>query len=246
MRIGFGTDIGRQRRVNQDALLATEAKDGVAVFAVADGLGGHKGGEIASRMLIDEIGNYFKNTSISSFNDFRHLKAAVMQEIESINSKIYHAGLGDQDLLGMGSTLTMCISNGDQLHIFHVGDSRLYVFETDSFKKLTKDHSLVESLVEAGEITREEAKRHPNKNVLTRAVGTDENTNVDYVNFQLQNGQRFLICSDGLTNYVEEDKISEIVLEYDPQEAVNKLIETANENGGGDNITAIIFAPEVN
>ncbi|SHE27319.1 Stp1/IreP family PP2C-type Ser/Thr phosphatase [Alkalibacter saccharofermentans] len=245
METGHGSHIGRLRRINQDSYTLGKTKDGAAYFAVADGLGGHKGGEIASRMLIDELDEFLTGFDASKSVAEGKIQETLKDRIKILNSHIMRKGRDDESLTGMGSTLTFCLLSGGEAHVFHVGDSRLYRIGNNIIEKVTKDHSYVEELIDSGEITRDEAEHHPNKNLLTRAVGTDESLKVDYVKFQLRKEDIVLICSDGLTNYASEEEIKHIVLNNTSSQAVSKMIQTANDNGGGDNITAIVFKPEV-
>lgn len=244
MRLGHGSDIGKVRKINQDSYWIGASKDDRVVLAVADGLGGHRAGEVASKMLVDAIAKYALETS---WQDLDTLKKHWVEAILAANADIYQAGQADEKLAGMGTTLTMLVQSGYYLTAFHIGDSRLYLVRDKEITKLTKDHSMVQSLLDSGEITEEEAKVHPSRNMLMRAVGTDPNVEVDAFDITWEEGDTYLLCSDGLTNFVEESDIKEILIqEMDEESAVRQLIHAANANGGGDNITAIIFKPEVN
>ncbi|NTW72319.1 MAG: Stp1/IreP family PP2C-type Ser/Thr phosphatase [Eubacteriaceae bacterium] len=246
MEIGYRSDIGKVRKVNQDSFLVMDDKDGITAFAVADGLGGHKGGEVASSMVIQELEKYFSKGEIIPGADYENIKESIIAKIKIINQLILQRGQNDGSLSGMGTTLTLCFLNDRLLQIFHVGDSRMYVYGNGVLDRITTDHSLVEQLIASGEITEEEAYDHPNKNILTRAIGTDKDIEIDYYVKNIRKNDIFLLCTDGLTNLVHEDEIRKIISENSCTKAVDLLVKTANENGGRDNITVISFKPEVN
>jgi protein phosphatase len=246
MEVGYESHIGKMRKINQDSYMVGKTMDGMPCFAVADGLGGHRGGETASKMLIEELSEFLSMFNASDHSSENKLEYVLKEQIKTINKHILERGKKDESLAGMGSTLTFCvITSGKQVHVFHVGDSRLYRISQKAMERMTRDHSYVEELIESGEITRSEAEHHPNKNLLTRAVGTDASLEVDYTVFELNKGDAVLICSDGLTNYVPEDDIRQIITDNTCSQGAQKLIQTANDNGGGDNITAIVFKLEV-
>ncbi|KNZ41180.1 Stp1/IreP family PP2C-type Ser/Thr phosphatase [Acetobacterium bakii] len=240
MKCAYGSNIGSQRKVNQDAYLAATIKnvDRVSyVFAVADGLGGHRSGEIASKTAVDfikdnlsRIKNYFDPEEMMSF-------------VNDINMALKKLGDDEPARLGMATTLTMCIVDGDDLCICHVGDSRTYSITREKIARLTKDHSLVQILVDEGKITQEEAEIHPQKNVITRALGTDNSVKVDFYRYDIDPQAVYLICSDGLFNMVSDNEMQAIVNENNLEESAKKLIDLANENGGNDNITVVLFKP---
>lgn len=244
MYLGYKSHIGKVRNVNQDAFLILDnAYEDLKIFAVADGLGGHNAGEVASNVLINNIRKYFLNENLLVDDTVQRDK--ITEIIKEINREIYEQGQNDTHLSGMGTTLTMTLFHNDSLHLFHVGDSRAYIINNREILQLTKDHSLVEQLVMQGEITREEARVHPQKNILTRAIGTDINTEIDYYTYSVNKDDKILLCTDGLTNLVGTDEIKDIINKNTCSEACNVLIERANELGGNDNITVIIFHPEV-
>lgn len=244
MRLGHGSHIGKVRKINQDSYWVGTSKDDRPVMVVADGLGGHRAGEVASKMMADAVADY---AASNSWPDLETLKEEWVKAIYEANAAIYAAGQSDENLASMGTTVTMLVQSGYYISVFHVGDSRLYLLRDQVLKRLTKDHSMVENLIDSGEITREEAKTHPSRNMLMRAVGTDPAVEVDAFDLSWESGDVYLLCSDGLTNFVEEEDIKEILLQDDDEtSAVEQLIHRANAHGGGDNITAIIFKPEVN
>lgn len=241
MKCAYSTNIGAKRKVNQDAYLAANVeKDGLLyyVFAVADGLGGHQSGEVASKMTIDYI-----KKNISQIDDFADY-AQVSAFVNGINQEIIWEGCHHQKDLGMATTLTMAVVHDDDMVIYHVGDSRAYRINTEEIEQLTKDHSLVQALIDKGRITSTEAKTHPQKNVITRALGTDESVKTDLYEYKIYPGDTILLCSDGLYNMVGNNEIQRIVMENNIEEAAKELVNLANYNGGSDNITVIIMQPE--
>jgi serine/threonine protein phosphatase PrpC len=244
--IGGATHPGMVKENNQDSHAYyiprrdKEKKKG-ALMALADGMGGHSGGEIASRLTLDVI----KETYYSDTNPviIESLKNAVLRANETVISR----GESDLKLEGMGSTLTAVVLNKNRLYFAHVGDSRGYIIHKDSIAQFTEDHSYVASLVKAGVITEEEAKNHPDDNIITRAIGIEKNLLVDSAEWheKLKKSQYILICCDGLYKVVTDEEILEMVNKYPAPDAIcEKLVEKANENGGPDNIT--VMAARIN
>lgn len=244
MELGYKSDIGRVRTINQDSyLVLNNLNIGFKIFAVADGLGGHNAGEIASKILIDKIKTYFiKDTLLeSSLLD----ETLIIEIIKEINGEIFQMASENVDLNGMGTTLTLVLLDNENIFIFHVGDSRTYIVNEKEILQLTQDHSLVEQLVMQGEITRQEADVHPNKNILTRAIGTDAQIEVDFYKYTLKQYDKILLCTDGLTNSLSNESIKNIINNNSCTHAVNILVEEANNQGGHDNVTVIVLNPEV-
>lgn len=241
MKCAYSTNIGARRKVNQDACLAATIENRgrkYYVFAVADGLGGHLSGEVASQMCVDYIRNNF--SKLENYSDYNE----VNQFINAINAQIVSKSQECESCKGMATTLTMCILDGYHLEIVHIGDSRAYRIHDKTIEQLTKDHSLVQVLVDEGKITKQEASTHPQKNVITRALGTDEYIQADFFSYELNPGDVVLICSDGLYNMVKNEAIRSIVVQNPLEESVKELIDLANYNGGMDNITVVLFEPE--
>ncbi len=222
-----GTDRGLVRPTNQDSYYV----DADGLWAVvADGMGGHNGGEMASSMAVEIIRGVMESGG--------EMKTAV----ENANRQIFEKSLSEPKLAGMGTTVVLCrIDNGKTASFSHVGDSRAYLLNYGVLKQITKDHSIVQQLIESGTITKDQAKYHPQRNLITRAVGTEKDINIDFNRVNLAPGDVILICSDGLCAYVDESKISEIIRTTDGDETVGKLIEAANENGGKDNVTVVLI-----
>ena len=227
------TDVGRNRSMNQDFVFASETPVGNLpnLFVVADGMGGHRAGDTASR---DESVRRSPET-----NPIKTIRAAV----EEANRRVYEKSREDEGLAGMGTTLVVAVIEGRYLYVANVGDSRLYLIR-DDIRQITKDHSLVEEMVRSGKLKREEARNHPNKNVITRAVGVEREVNIDFFDLRIRKGDMILLCSDGLSNMLEDSEIFAIVKSgKDVEERARKLISAANQNGGKDNISVVLVEP---
>lgn len=238
------TDIGMVREVNQDYVYASDLPIGNLpnLFVVADGMGGHKAGEFASRFAVEVV----KEELAKSVED--NPEAMIKQAITSANQKLIETASQDARLEGMGTTLVVATVIERTLYFANVGDSRLYLLNHD-IKQVSKDHSLVQEMVRLGGIKEEEAKNHPDKNIITRAIGAKEQVEVDFYEYRLKKGDIILMCTDGLSNMVDDTEILHIVKgSRDIVEAVEGLIGKAKENGGNDNIGVVavdVFADEV-
>lgn len=222
LRVGARTDVGRVRKGNEDSFTAKDP-----LFAVADGMGGHQGGEVASSLALETIGKGSR---------------PIEQMVQEANQAVYRRADQDPGLSGMGTTLTALVADGEVLRMAHVGDSRAYMLRDGRLQQLTKDHTVVQRLVDEGKLTAEEAEIHPQRSILTRALGVDESLQVDQGAIEPRTGDRLLLCSDGLTGMVDEERITRILIENpDPQAAADALVEAANEAGGQDNITAVVM-----
>lgn len=240
----FGkTDVGLMRTINQDSIfLSTESIGKLPnLFIVADGMGGHKAGDVASRQAIELFVKYVLGSHMSD-------PANILDSgIISINKDIYDMAMSNRDYNGMGTTFVACTIVGNHVYIANVGDSRLYLVGRD-IRQITRDHSLVEDMVRMGMIEKEEARNHYKKNVITKAIGVaeDKTSTPDIFEIEISRGDKLLLCSDGLTNMVEDYEMKKIIVNNDSiEEAVRNLISQANENGGKDNISAILIEPEV-
>ncbi|MBO4981424.1 MAG: Stp1/IreP family PP2C-type Ser/Thr phosphatase [Lachnospiraceae bacterium] len=240
MRTFSMTDIGRKRKVNQDYAYTSEEPIGNLpnVFIVADGMGGHNAGDYASKVtvetLVAQIASSFEK------NPVRILGKA----IEAANRLIFRKAHENPDLEGMGTTVVAATCMGRFLQVANVGDSRLYVVSREKITQITRDHSLVEEMVRMGGIARDEARNHPDKNIITRAVGVNDTVEVDFFTVELSEGDMVLICSDGLSNMLEDVKIRMILSGAgDIADKTRELVDAANENGGRDNITVIVIDP---
>ncbi len=231
------TDIGRKRQSNQDVVFCSENPLGNLpnLFAVADGMGGHKAGDYASRTAVEILLDHVKNTD-------SHDPGVILQEsIEEMNSVIWHRSRENADYAGMGTTLVAAVIEGSTLTVANIGDSRLYVVGRGLYQ-VTKDHSLVEELVDQGKLVRGSAEYRAKKNVITRAIGVGESVKADFFEVELAEGEGVLLCSDGLTNMITEEEIFSIISRRQSLEDRSAaLVEAANLSGGRDNIAVILI-----
>ena len=240
----FRTDVGKVRANNQDAPIVSEK---LRLYGVADGMGGHKGGEVASTSARDDLLRELEGKTPSV--------AALSGAIEEVNRQIYHQQEHDDALTGMGTTLSVLWMSDNFVYIGHVGDSRVYLLRDGEFKQMTLDHSLVEQLVREGVLTEEEAQNHPMRNIITRAIGTDESVEVDVVveerrdylfehgddrREERRKGDLWLACSDGLHGLVDDRQMRDALRQYAPEKAADVLLKAALDAGGRDNVTLVI------
>ena len=224
------TDTGRQRHANEDSYFAR-----APLFAVADGMGGAQAGEVASRIAAGAFER-------GRLRDDAPAEGQLEQIAQRANREIHKLAQEDSSRAGMGTTLTAALLRGDEVALSHVGDSRAYVLRDGRLKRLTKDHSLVEELRRQGRLTEEQAEEHPQRSIITRALGPEPSVNVDTMTFPARDGDVFLLCSDGLTTMVSDEEIREILSSARSlRSAVSRLIDAANHGGGRDNITAVAF-----
>jgi len=232
MKVIFGvrSDIGRARQRNEDSYLIRDR-----LFAVADGMGGHRGGDVASALALEVLGGTPAADQGSS--------GPLVEDIKRANQQVLERSEADSNLRGMGTTLTAVITDGAKAHVAHVGDSRAYLLRPgQGLQQLTEDHTLVQHMVNEGRLSPAEAEHHPQRSILTRALGVEADIPVDELTLDVHPGDRLLLCTDGLTSMVDRNRITEILeSEKDPQEACERLIEAANEAGGDDNITVILL-----
>jgi serine/threonine protein phosphatase PrpC len=234
------TDIGRVRLVNEDSAAIQQELNGLSLAIVADGMGGHQAGDVASQMAIERIQASLQ--SIRRDMSIEDCKKKLRQAIENANEAIYEFASQRESYHGMGTTVVVTIASKELLLIGHIGDSRAYKISSESIVQLTEDHSLVNELVKSGQITAEEASRHPRRNVVLRALGTDAGVEVDIYEYSWKQGEIVLLCTDGLSGLVDETTIHEIVkAETNFQEAAERLIHSALDAGGDDNVTVILM-----
>jgi protein phosphatase len=227
-----GTDLGRQRQGNEDNLFVR-----APLFVVADGMGGAQAGEVASEMAVDSFESGLPGEGPPA--------ARLVQVIEDANRRIYERSRNEAQRAGMGTTVTAAYVGENEVTIAHVGDSRAYVFRDGELIRLTRDHSLVGELVLRGKLTEEQAERHPQRSVITRSVGPEPEVEVDVKAYQARAGDVFLVCSDGLTSMVFEDRVKDVLAAAGSLEQAGRdLISAANDAGGRDNITVILFRLE--
>ena len=234
------TDIGKARDMNQDYYYISPENSQINLYILADGMGGYTGGEIASKLATISAKNYIESNFEKTLTEKEEIEKLIKSSMEYANMVVYEKSKEDKELEGMGTTLEVCLIYNNIVYIGHIGDSRVYIQREGKLKKLTIDHSYVEKLVKDGTITKEEAINHPKKNMLTKALGCMDFVEVDVIQEELNKDDIILICSDGLTNMVEEEIINNVV-KQDYKSASFKLIEIANNNGGYDNITAIVI-----
>ena len=234
------SDIGKARDMNQDYYYIPDWEDEVNLYILADGMGGYNGGEVASKLATMTTVNYIKSNFEQTEKDKENISNLIKSAMEYANMVVYERSVEEKELEGMGTTLEVCLIYGGKAYIGHVGDSRIYRIRNELIRKLTHDHSYVEKLVNDGTITKEEASHHPKKNMLTKALGCKAFLEPDVTVKAVNKDDTILMCSDGLTNMVDEKEIYEIIKE-DYKTAANRLIEAANEKGGYDNITAIVI-----
>ncbi len=233
------TDIGRKREINQDYVFATDETIGNLpnLLVVADGMGGHRAGDFASRFTVEVLAEEVQNSKET------HPEQILGNAIQTANERLMEEAAKDSRLEGMGTTLVAATILDHVLYFANVGDSRLYLINKE-IRQLSKDHSMVEEMVRLGGLTEEEAKHHPDKNIITRAMGVKDKVEPDFFEYRLKGGDTILMCSDGLTNMVDDDEIFQIVKSArDIVEAVETLIQRANENGGSDNIGIVLAQP---
>lgn len=227
------TDRGRVRSRNEDAYWVGEC-----AFGVADGMGGHLAGDVASATALLPV----QALDGKVFPDAPSAQAALLDAILAANAAVVRKAANEPSLYGMGTTLTATLVEGRRLHVAHVGDSRAYLLRDGSFTQLTRDHTLVAQLIEEGQITKEEAAVHPQRSIITRAIGVDVDLDVDTLTIELQDEDQILLCSDGLTNPLSDEEIRGVLTSgLEAQGAAQRLVDLANEHGGPDNITVVLI-----
>ena len=243
MRIYSATDVGQKRKMNQDYVFASADPVGNLpnLFVVADGMGGHNAGDYASSHAVGTVVDEIRQDA-----DFNPIKV-IRHAIESANTEIITQAQNDENLRGMGTTMVVATIVGHYAYVANVGDSRLYLVN-QQILQVTKDHSLVQEMVRMGEINAEQARNHPDKNIITRALGAERTVDIDFFDLKLEPGNVILMCSDGLSNMVEDSQIREIIsdTEKNLEEKGKILISEANRNGGKDNIAVVLIEPFAN
>jgi protein phosphatase len=237
MNIGSGTHVGMARELNEDSFLIDEARK---IFIIADGMGGHQAGEIASSLAVKIVHQYLS----TNMTDSSDLMALLRNAITDANRKVLDESKSNINLRGMGTTVVVAISTDTTAVIANVGDSRLYALHNSELRQITEDHNVVRQMLKRGLLTEEQAKYHRLRNVLSKALGSDYVLEPDIFQIEVTAGDSLLLCSDGLTAMVDDETIREVLIEFgeDPQRACDVLIEKANDNGGNDNITTIVIS----
>ncbi len=233
------TNMGVRRNTNQDYAYVSEQNVGNLpnILIVADGMGGHKAGEVASEQAVNAVLESIKQ------NESKDKITIIEEAISKANEKVLNMATSDEKFKGMGTTLVVATLENNVLYVANVGDSRLYLIDNDDIRQITRDHSLVQEMVSLGELDKESARTHARKNVITRAIGVNEKIIADFFEADITENTKILLCSDGLSNMVEDSQINDIVKEYAGktlEDTVHRLIDIANENGGLDNIAVVL------
>lgn len=237
--VGFLTDVGNYRSLNED-YLDYFITDDYSAFVIADGMGGHNAGEVASKMAVDNILKFIKKNI-----DKYPMSEIIIEAFKKANNIVYEYSCENANMNGMGTTVAACFIANNLIHIANVGDSSCFFIDDSGIRKITKDHSLVQQLLDEGSITEEQAMHHPNKNIITRAVGTSKDLEVDLYDLSNNKYKYIVLCTDGLSNEVEKEEIYKIVTSsQDVNEACKELINLAKERGGKDNISVLIVGGE--
>lgn len=235
------TDVGQKRTVNQDFVFTSENPVGNLpnLFVVADGMGGHKAGDFASSYAVEVLLSTIREDENS--NPVKIIRAA----IENANTQLLREASDNETMSGMGTTMVLVTIVGHYAYVANVGDSRLYLVDENKISQITKDHSLVEEMVRMGEISRDDARNHPDKNIITRALGAGRDVDVDFFDIRLTPGDILLLCSDGLSNMVPDEDIRQVIRTSETlEETGRRLVSMANDNGGRDNIAVVLVEPE--
>ena len=234
------TDVGKLRDINEDYYYISNPEDEIQVFILADGMGGYNGGEVASRLATTTALSYIKSNFQNIPTEKEDILNLIKSAMEYANMVVYEKSNEDKELEGMGTTLEVSLIYNNRIYIGHAGDSRIYRIRRNFIRKLTRDHSYVQKLVKDGTITEEQARNHPKKNMLVKALGCTPFLEPDVTVKGFMKDDIILMCSDGLSNMLKDEEIFEIIKAQGTQSA-EKLVENANENGGYDNITAVVI-----
>ncbi len=238
MKIVAKTDIGLKRTSNQDSYAAGELPGSVAWAVVCDGMGGTNGGNLASSTAVKIISERI-SSSYRQGMSFTSIKNMFMSAIIAANVSVYEKAKENSELSGMGTTVVVAIVADERVYVAHAGDSRAYILSSGKLHQLTKDHSFVQEMVDSGRLTPDEAREDPRKNLITRALGISEDLRIDFCEEEISENDVLLICTDGLTNYVEPEEIYELTDDGKFYEFAERLVNRANHNGGGDNVTVV-------
>lgn len=234
------TDRGKVRVNNQDSFAIKSLSDTALLIVVCDGMGGEKGGNIASRNAVNIITQHISSNYRGDY-DQNSIRNMMLSAVSVANALVFEMAKKDETLAGMGTTLVACVVRNNLAHIVHAGDSRAYLVKGSEIYRMTRDHSVVQMLIENGELTEAEAAVHPKKHYITRALGVDSTLDAEYNEIVFTEGQILLICTDGLTNHVEEGTLLQTLLQTAADEVPQRLIDLANAHGGADNITAVVL-----
>lgn len=239
MLVSAKTDIGMKRSTNQDSFSYGQLENGAVIWAVVcDGMGGMAAGNVASSAAVEVVSGSLEN-NLSPKSSASFVRNLLKSSIESANAKIYSMSSENEDLRGMGTTIVAVVVIKGIAYFAHAGDSRAYYYSNNQLTQLTTDHSVVQSLVEKGQLTEDEAKNHPNKNIITRALGVASYIDIDFEECEVKEGDTVLLCTDGLTNCIDDELIKLASSDNDFNSLAERLVELANQNGGNDNITVV-------
>lgn len=241
MEIFAKSDLGKARDINEDSIYVPEEDLGIKVYILADGMGGYRGGDVASQLAVTAVRSYIKNNYEITFEDKDDILSLVNGAIEYANMVVSEKAKTDKKLNQMGSTLEVLLIIKNNAYIGHVGDSRIYMIRDRKINKLTTDHSYIQKLIKDGKITKEESTTHPDKNMITKAIGTEIVVEAELIHRKLNKNDILILCSDGLSNLVSDNEILEIVLDSFDEDIAEKLIDKANALGGTDNISVIVI-----
>lgn len=244
MRVYSKSDIGLKRNSNQDYCTSGTFSDGSVWAVVCDGMGGANGGCTASRVAVETISSELDNKYRADMNS-DEIKTVLNDAVQRANKTVYDIAANDESLYGMGTTVVCCVVKDEQAYIVHAGDSRAYLYNGNTLVQLTTDHSMVQEMVAVGQITPEEARNHPNRNIITRALGIEPELRIDYTTVGFKEDSVLIICTDGLSNYIDEESMKYYVHNYNGDLLTEKLIESAKELGGSDNITVAVISSEL-
>lgn len=241
MRLFGKTDRGKVRSTNQDVFYFEKLSENSCFGLVCDGMGGENGGQIASALAGETIKEMLIKNLREDLDDEEY-KNIIVAAVSEGNVAVYDRSIRDEQYMGMGTTVVLAVVVKDKAYIAHVGDSRVYLLKDKELYQVTKDHSIVQTLLEQGKITPQEAIHHPQKNMITRAVGISRFVDIDFIEISTMEGASLLLCSDGLTNICTDEEIKEILLQTPPQDVCDTLVNRANEGGGTDNITTVYIS----
>ena len=236
------SDTGKIREVNEDSVAVLKRPNGLLLAIVADGMGGHKAGDVASKMTVDQLSSYFLEDGEEAFSTLGNKKKWLSERIQMINRSVFDHSMENPECKGMGTTLIAALIEGDEGVLCHIGDSRAYLIN-GSIDQITRDHSYVNVLVDSGEISQEEAEVHPKKNWIVRALGTEADIERELIHFSFAGASYLLICSDGLSNKIPKEELASIVRSSVPlSQKGQELVTVANDRGGEDNISLVLLS----
>lgn len=242
MQYVLESDTGKKRKINEDRVAVLQRPDGLLLAVVADGMGGHNAGDVASSMTVDTLGEMFIGAEAAVFSSIAEKKSWLSVTIQQVNRMVYDHAAKNTACKGMGTTLIAALIEGEECVMCHIGDSRAYVINGE-IEQVTRDHSYVNVLLDSGEISVEEAEAHPKKNWIVKALGTDPVIDGEILHFSIAGLSYMLICSDGLSNKITKEEISSIVLSDEPlSRRGEEMVKLANDMGGEDNISFVLLS----